>query len=44
VGREFGVRVSPAALVFHAGRLQSAFIFQDLNALRAAVSEPKGVA
>jgi hypothetical protein len=43
VGEELGVRVSPTALVMSSGRLESALIFQDVSALRAAVAQPKGV-
>jgi hypothetical protein len=44
VSREFGIRMSPTAMVFHSGRLQSALVFQDIDALRETVTEPKGVA
>ena len=43
VGEELGVRMSPTALVMSSGRLESALIFQDVSALRAAVAQPKGV-
>jgi hypothetical protein len=43
VGEELGVRMSPTALVMASGRLESALIFQDVSALRAAVAQPKGV-
>jgi hypothetical protein len=43
VGDEFSVRMSPTAMVFQSGRLHSALVFQDINALRASVTVPKGV-
>jgi hypothetical protein len=43
VGDEFNVRMSPTAMVFQSGRLHSAMVFQDVNALRATVTVPKGV-
>jgi len=36
VKNEFGVKMSPSGLVFRKGRLDSALLFQDLEALRAA--------
>ena len=38
VGEEFGVRLSPTALVFTGGVLTAALLFNDIPALRARVS------
>ncbi|SFO63272.1 MULTISPECIES: hypothetical protein [Actinomadura] len=43
VADEFNVRMSPTALVMRGGRLESALVFQDVQALRTKVNEPKGV-
>jgi hypothetical protein len=43
VADEFDVRMSPTALVMRGGRLESALVFQDVQALRTKVNEPKGV-
>jgi hypothetical protein len=43
VADEFNVRMSPTALVLRGGRLESALVFQDVQALRTKVNEPKGV-
>ncbi|QKW34624.1 hypothetical protein HUT06_11770 [Actinomadura sp. NAK00032] len=43
VADEFNVRMSPTALVIRGGRLESALVFQDVQALRTRVNEPKGV-
>jgi hypothetical protein len=43
VSEAFNVRMSPTALVMRNGRLESALVFQDVQALRAMVTEPKGV-
>lgn len=37
ISGEFGVRTSPVALVFRAGRLESAYTFSNLTALRARI-------
>ena len=39
VSGEFGVRMSPSALIFRAGQLSSAYQFQDVAALRAALKQ-----
>lgn len=39
VSEEFDVRQSPVALVFHGGRLMSAFQFADVAALRSTISD-----
>lgn len=44
VAGEFNVRMSPTALVMRGGRLESAHVFQDVQALRRTVAQPKGVA
>lgn len=38
VAGQFGVRISPSALVFHSGRLEAAYLFNDVAALRATVA------
>jgi hypothetical protein len=43
VSEAFNVRMSPTALVMRGGRLESALVFQDVQALRAMVTNPKGV-
>jgi hypothetical protein len=40
VSGEFGIQSSPSALVFHGERLESAHEFNDVAALRAALSQP----
>jgi hypothetical protein len=44
VQQEFGIDLSPTALVFRDGALQSALVFQDIQALRTAAVQQKGVA
>lgn len=39
VSEQFAVRQSPVALVFHDGRLRSAFQFADVAALRSTISD-----
>jgi len=39
VSGQFGVRFSPSALIFSDGRLQAAYMFQDVSALRTRVSQ-----
>ncbi len=41
VSDQFGVRVSPTALVFTAGRLESAYVFYDVAALRAKIKKER---
>ncbi len=41
VSGQFGVQFSPSALVFHGGELLAAYIFHDVDALRAKVSRPE---
>jgi hypothetical protein len=43
VAGEFGVRMSPTALVFRHGKLDSAVIFDDVNAVRELTDASKGV-
>ncbi|WP_433477717.1 hypothetical protein ACQPZP_12055 [Spirillospora sp. CA-142024] len=43
VAGEFNVRMSPTALVMRGGRLESALVFQDVEAVRTKVNQPKGV-
>ena len=40
VTREFNLRHSPSALLFHRGRLTSGVMFNDIATLRAAVTTP----
>jgi hypothetical protein len=40
VTREFNLRHSPSALLFHRGRLTSGVLFNDIATLRAAVTTP----
>ncbi|WP_165970637.1 hypothetical protein [Actinomadura sp. 6K520] len=39
VAEEFNVRMSPTALVVRDGRLESALVFQDVQALRTTISQ-----
>ncbi|TDC69473.1 hypothetical protein E1200_08395 [Actinomadura sp. GC306] len=39
VAEEFNVRMSPTALVVRDGRLESALVFQDVQALRTAIGQ-----
>lgn len=41
VSGQFAVRFSPSALVFSGGRLQAAYMFHDVAALRAKISQAR---
>jgi hypothetical protein len=43
VAGEFGVRMSPTALIFRQGKLDSAVIFDDVNAVRELSDASEGV-
>lgn len=43
VSEQFGVRVSPSALVFEAGRLTSGYVFYDVAALRAKIRNEREI-